>query len=120
MCVMRTASFKKRLEEEKGELESRMSSVGRLNPEVPDDWEPVPTETGLEADLVDQADVTVSRESNTAILADLEARYDNILLALKNIEKGTYGKCEVCSNKIDEARLNADPSASTCREHLGA
>ncbi len=116
---MQTASFKKRLEKEKSQLELQMSSVGRLNPEVPNDWEPVPTETGLEADLVDQADVIVSREGNTAILADLEAQYDAVLLALKNIEKGTYGTCKVCGDKIDEARLDADPSASTCKEHLG-
>ena len=95
-----------------------MGGVGRRNPAVPGDWEPMPSETGMEADLADQADVTMSREGNAAILADLEARYDTILSALARMEKKTYGKCEVCGKKIEEARLEADPSATTCVEHL--
>lgn len=95
-----------------------MGSVGRRNPAVPGDWESIPSETGTEADLVDQADVVTSRETNNAILADLEARYDSILSALARMEKGTYGKCEVCGKKIEEARLEADPTATTCTKDL--
>ncbi len=115
---MKTEQFKKKLEEEKAKLEAEMASVGRRNPRVPGDWEPIPSETGTEADLADQADVVMSRESNIAILGDLEARYDNILAALSRIEKKTYGKCEVCGNAIEEARLGADTAARTCMKHL--
>src|SRR3989344_964078 len=115
---MRIKHFRQRLETEKDRLEREMSSVGRRNPSVPGDWESIPSETGMEADLADQADVVMSRESNTAILADLEARYDTIISALKRIEKGKYGKCEVCGDKIEDARLEADPSATTCTKHL--
>lgn len=95
-----------------------MGSVGQRNPAVPGDWESVPSEVGTEADLVDQADVVMSRETNNAILADLEARYDSILSALARMEKGTYGTCEVCGEKIEEARLEADPTATTCMKDL--
>lgn len=95
-----------------------MQTIGRRNPRVPDDWEPLPSETGIEADLVDQADVVVSRESNTAILADLEARYDGVLSALSRIEKKTFGVCEVCGEKIQADRLEANPAATTCVTHL--
>ena len=115
---MRIKHFRQRLETEKDRLEREMSSVGRRNPSVPGDWESIPSETGMEADLADQADVVMSRESNTAILADLEARYDTIISALKRIEKDEYGKCEVCGKKIEDARLEADPSATTCVTHL--
>lgn len=115
---MRTVHFKKKLEAEKEKLESEMSSVGRRNSAVPGDWESVPSEIGMESDLADQADIVMSRESNTAILADLEARYDAILSALKRIENGKFGKCEVCSTEIEDARLEADPSATTCKKHL--
>ena len=115
---MRTEQFKKKLEAEKAKLESEMGTVGRRNPAVPNDWEPMPTETGTESDLADQADVMMNRESNSAILADLEARYDTILSALERITKRTYGKCEVCGKEIGEARLTADPAATTCVEHL--
>lgn len=115
---MNIAPFAQRLEEEKVRLEKEMSSVGRPNPAVPGDWEPVPTEQGNESDLVDQADVVVSREGNAAILADLEARYDHVLAALKRIGEGTYGVCSVGGEKIEEARLGADPAATTCTRHL--
>ncbi|MBU6490906.1 TraR/DksA C4-type zinc finger protein [Patescibacteria group bacterium] len=95
-----------------------MGAIGRRNMTVPNDWEPVPSETGVEPDIVDQADVIVSRENNAAILADLEARYDTVLEALSRIEKGTYGKCEMCGKEISENRLEADPAASTCVAHL--
>lgn len=115
---MKIKHFKKKLEAEREKLESEMGSVGRRNPGVPGDWEPVPSEMGMEADLADQADVVMSRESNTAILADLEARYDTILTALARIEKGKYGKCEVCGDTIEEARLEANPAATACTKHL--
>jgi RNA polymerase-binding transcription factor DksA len=115
---MKIKHFEQKLEAEKVRLESEMGGVGRKNPRVPGDWEALPTEVGSESDLADQADVVMSRESNTAILADLEARYDTILGALKRIKDGKYGKCEVCSEEIEEARLEADPAATTCKKHL--
>ncbi len=115
---MKIKHFKQKLEAEKERLESQMGGIGRSNPRVPGDWEPVPSEMGMESDLADQADVVMSHESNTAILADLEARYDTILSALKRTEEGKYGKCEVCGIEIEEARLEADPSATTCVKHL--
>ena len=36
--------------------------------------------------------------------------------ALKRIEKGTYGTCEVCSGKISVKRLEAYPGARMCIE----
>lgn len=115
---MKTEHFKKKLGEQKAKLELEMRSVGRPNLAVPGDWEPMPSEISTESDLADQADVMMGRESNAAILADLEARYDTVLSALSRIEKKTYGKCEVCGKTIEEARLEADSAATTCVEHL--
>ena len=115
---MKTTHFKKKLEAEKKKLESEMGSVGRKNPGVPGDWETAPSEAGMEPDLADQADVVMGRENNTAILADLEARYDTVLAALARIGKGKYGTCEVCGETIEEARLEANPSATVCIKHL--
>lgn len=115
---MKTEHFRKKLEEEKTRLESAMGSVGRKNPMVPGDWEAVPSEIGAEADLADQADVIVSHETNSAILADLEARYDAVLAALGRLGGKDFGKCTVCGQSIEEARLEADPAATTCSKHL--
>lgn len=115
---MNTEHYTQRLTEEKAKLESEMGSIGRKNPSVPNDWEAVPSVMGTEPDLVDQADVVTSNESNVSLLADLEARYDTVLAALGRIENGTYGVCEVCGGPIEETRLAADPTAATCIAHV--
>lgn len=115
---MNSEQHKRRLEEEKKRLESEMGDIGRRNPSVPDDWEAVPSLTGAESDLVDQADVITSNESNASLLADLEARYDSVIAALSRMERGAYGVCEVCGGTIEEARLDADPAATTCIKHV--
>ncbi len=115
---MKIKHFKQKLEAEKEKLESEMGSIGRKNLAVPGDWEPVPFEIGIEPDLADQADIVMSNESNAAIFADLEARYDTVLAALVRIENGKYGKCEICGDEIGEARLTAYPAAMTCVKHL--
>lgn len=115
---MKTEHFKQKLEAEKGRLEIEMKTVGRKSATVPDDWEASPEEDGMEADLIDQADVVVTRENNAAVLADLEARYDTILTTLHKIEEGKYGICDVCGEEIEEARLEANPAAATCAAHM--
>lgn len=114
---MDTTRAKARLEEEYHRLEGEMKSIGRENPSVPGDWEPLPNSADSEPDILDQAEITTSREDNAAILADLEARYASVTEALGRIESGTYGKCEVCGVPIEKARLAADPSALTCAAH---
>ena len=118
MGGMDTANYQQKLEGEKAKLEAEMGRIGRPSLRVPGDWEPVPPEHGIEADLVDQADITVNRETNAAILNDLEARYDTILAALERIKNNSYGTCAVCGKPIEPARLEADPAATTCTQHL--
>lgn len=113
-----TDAFKTRLTEEKERLEAQLKTVGRRNPANPADWEPLPQETGQEADPVDAADLIEGYEDNTAILKDLEIRYNQVLAALGRIDAGTYGTCETGGEPIEEARLDADPAARTCAAHI--
>ncbi len=114
---METRPYKEALEAEKIDLETQLATVGRRNPSNPNDWEPVPQETGLEADLLDTAGQIEGYEENTAILKDLEIRYNEVLAALARIEDGSYGTCAVGGEAISEARLEANPAATTCVEH---
>ena len=115
---MNTAPYHARLEEEKAKLESELLTVGRRNPENPNDWEALPQETGQESDPNDAADLITHYEDNTAILKELEIRYNDVLAALIRIENGTYGTCAVAGEPIEEARLDADAAATTCKAHL--
>lgn len=114
---MNTESYRARLEAEKAELVVSLQTVGRVNPANPGDWEPLPQEVGRETDPVDQADLIEGYEDNTAILKDLEVRYNEVFAALGRIEEGTYGICGVCGSPISEERLEANPAASTCMAH---
>lgn len=110
--------YRARLTEDKERLERELSSIGRRNPSNPADWEALPESTGQEADPNDTADQIESYEANTAILKDLEVRYNDVLAALARIDTGTYGVCTVGGEKIEDARLDADPAAKTCKAHL--
>lgn len=44
----------------------------------------------------------------------LEKSLEDINKALDRIAKGTYGICKYCGNPIDERRLLARPTASSC------
>jgi DnaK suppressor protein len=116
---MNTEIFKNKLTEEKARLEKELSTVGRINPDNPADWEAVPVETGTrEADPNDRADRVEEYGNNTAILKQLETQLLDVSDALTRIEEGTYGVCEVCGEQIEEGRLNANPAARTCVAHM--
>ncbi len=111
--------FKAKLVEEKARLEKELSTVGRINPDNPNDWEAVPVTSGTrEADPNDKADMIEDYETNTAILKQLEIQLQDVSDALEKIENNTYGICEVSGHPIEEGRLNANPAARTCMEHM--
>ena len=65
-------------------------------------------------DSADAAIDTANDEINSQ-LAELEGReLEQIEHALDRIESGVYGRCELCGQKITEARINALPYTSTC------
>lgn len=114
------AHFKNKLEEEKKLLEEELVKVGRKNPDNLSDWEATETEKDTsQADENTTADDIETYEENRAILNTLETRYQDIEKALAKIEDKTYGLCQVCQEEIDVERLEANPSATTCRKHMG-
>ena len=40
---------------------------------------------------------------------------NNILKALKGLNRESFGKCEVCKENIEMARLEVNPAARTCK-----
>ena len=52
----------------------------------------------------------------TARVNDLEATLDDVDIALKKMDKGSYGRCEVTGDWIKKERLQAYPAARTCTE----
>jgi RNA polymerase-binding transcription factor DksA len=111
--------FKGVLEAEKATLESELNEVGRKNPDNPSDWEAAPADDNMrEADENDAADNVEEYAENAAIVSTLETRYNAVKSALERIEEGTYGICEVGGEEIEHDRLEANPSATTCKAHM--
>ena len=117
---MDTKKFKEMLEKELELVVSELKTVGVQNPENPSDWEAVPPPSGevLGGDEHEAADRLETYEESAGILKQLEIRYNEILAALKRIEDGTYGICEVSGEPIEKERLEANPAATTCVKHM--
>lgn len=119
MRKLDTKFYEEKLEKELEILEVELNKIGRKNPSNPEDWESIQPEENISpADENEIADTIDDYESNTAILKDLEIRYNNVKKALQKIENGTYGLCEVSGQEISEERLKANPAARTCKEHM--
>ena len=67
-----------------------------------------------------QADMgteTFEREKDLSILEQIEAELADVEHAIRRLDAGDYGTCEVCGRPIPEERLEAMPAARLCLEH---
>ena len=110
--------IKEKLEKERDVLVEQMRDMGKLNTET-NEWEATPEDMGyVETDQNDMADRFEDFEAKSSMIKVLETRLQSILQAIKNIGKESFGKCEVCKKDIEQARLEASPSARTCKKHI--
>ena len=77
-------------------------------------------EHGLESHLADQGTVTFLRERDLSIEEHEEQLLAEIDAAIKRIDDGTYGICEVDGTPIEFERLQALPWARTHVKHANA
>lgn len=116
---MNTETHQRLLETEAAKLREALSQLGVQNPEVKSDW----VERADDLDVVssdpnDVADRTEEYSERRATLATLEGRYNDVKRALRKIDDGTYGVCEVSGEPIEPDRLEANPAARTCKAHM--
>lgn len=105
---MNTASFKKQLEERKAEILERHSSQEEFETTELSNYDNHPADNAT--DLTDQ-------HTQMALERHEEEELEAIEDALKAIEEGIYGTCNVCGEKIPKERLEIVPTALTCVEH---
>jgi DnaK suppressor protein len=115
---MNTDTYKTLLESERDALVVQLGRLGRKNPDVPGDWEALPSDFDVDAaDDTELSDKIEEMEEQNAVQNLLENRLGDITRALEKIEGGTYGVCEISGQPIEEARLKANPAARTCIAH---
>ena len=114
-----TEHFKKALEKELKNLEKDLRTLGRINPDNPKDWQATPPEKVANiAEKEEIAEQTEEYESNTAVLKELEIKYNEVKEALERVYANKFGLCTVCGKEIEDDRLEANPAAKTCKAHI--
>jgi RNA polymerase-binding transcription factor DksA len=83
--------------------QSEMDSVGELS--------------SYDQHQADMGTETFEREKDLSILEQVEAELADVEHALRRLDDGTYGTCEVCGKAIPDERLEAMPAARLCLEH---
>ncbi len=73
-----------------------------------------PGDTQFDEESGEGGTATIDRERDLALAAQARAAVEEIDGAIRKINHGTYGICEVCHNPIPRARLRALPYARLC------
>ncbi len=95
------------LEAEKEKLQKQIDYYKKEDPYL------VPGRT-LANTTDDDINETEGHDRITATRIALKQDLKAVEKALKKIEKGVYGSCEVCGNQIEKARLEVLPTATLC------
>ncbi len=110
--VMDYENVRRRLERERGELDRDIRRLEEITEKLRSDRGG--GDGGVSNHLAEGASSTFDQERNLALLGNLRRTFALVEAALKRLELGTYGFCEVCGEPIDRARLEALPYAAQC------
>lgn len=109
--------LKARLEKEKRNLQMRMERNDNLGLKAGHYHEASGELSSYDNHPADEGTELFERQKDIALFEHYRNELDNINKALRAIEKGTYGKCQVCGKDINPERLEALPATTYCKEH---
>lgn len=113
MSDIDTSVYRARLEEERQRLTNAVGFLERENPgSLADELGEI--STAGENHLGDTATATYDRELDEGLEDGARETLRAIDDALRKIDDGTYGTCEVCGKPIGADRLHAIPWARLC------
>lgn len=112
-----TLEFRKKLEEQKKDLEIRLDQNDHLNLLRSHYHDSVGELSSYDNHPGDEGTELYEREKDIALNEHYTHEYSGIVQALEAIDQGTYGKCVVCSKDIPVERLEALPTTLYCIEH---
>jgi RNA polymerase-binding transcription factor DksA len=109
--------IKQKLESQKEQIEQDLKKIAVPNEKIPGDWQskfPYGNSDSGTASLERQADEVEEYTTRLPMERKLETRLAAVNLALKKIDKGTYGLCSNCGKEILQERLEIFPEADLC------
>jgi len=113
MTDIDTSLYRARLLEEQERLMNAVDFLDRENPgSISDELGDIVT--AGDSNLGDTATATYDRELDQSLEEGAQQTLVAIEDALRKIEEGSYGTCEVCGKPIGEGRLAAIPWARLC------
>jgi len=101
-----------RLMQERAELTQMILRLEEITEELRSDRSG--GDGGVSNHLAEGASSTFDQERDLALLGNLRRTLEQVDAALRRLEAGTYGLCEVCGEPIDRARLETLPYAAQC------
>jgi DnaK suppressor protein len=104
--------IKSRLLEERAGLERYILRLEEVTEEIRSDRGG--GDGGISNHMAEGASSTFDQERNLALMGNLRHTLEAVDAALKRLDLGTYGLCEICGEAIDRARLDALPYAAQC------
>lgn len=111
------STFRSQLEKDKKDLEEHFKINDHFDLSSGHAHESVGELSSYDNHPADEATELYEREKDVALNQHYKLELLNIDRALEAIDKGTYGRCEVCSKEIPLARLKALPTTTYCKEH---
>ena len=115
--AMDTDQARRRLAEEQERLEGVRETFDAEHLTDQSESESVGEISSYDQHQADMGTETFEREKDLSILEQVEAELADIEHAMRRLDEGTYGTCEVCGRPIDEARLEVLPGTRRCLEH---
>jgi YteA family regulatory protein len=109
--------FRKILTDEKRDLESRLKNKDQFDLNKGHLHESTGELSSYDNHPADDGTELFERQKDIALDEHEGIHLDNINKALQAIEKGSYGKCEVCGKEIPSERLEVIPTTTYCIEH---
>jgi RNA polymerase-binding transcription factor DksA len=109
-----TAEFQKLLEAERDRLAHSLAFLERESPGALEDELGEIGGKGVDNHLGDMATATFDRELDDGLGDGARQTLGQIEAALRRIDDGTYGTCQMCGQAIGEERLRALPWAALC------
>ncbi len=100
------------LTERKESLERDLAGFTKRSSTDPQDFDAQFPEYGTEED--DNAREVAEYTTNKPLELTLEKELRDAIKSIKRLDEGTYGICKYCGNAIDEKRLLARPTSSSC------
>jgi RNA polymerase-binding transcription factor DksA len=101
-----------RLEEERVELDTQLTTI--VEDTFATTQSDLSGDVGLDDESADAGTATFEREKDLSIENNVRDLLQKIERALRRMDEGTYGVCDICGKPIEKARIKALPYVDLC------